>query len=551
MLVYADKSFAQPLTTLTAFNNAEMLAAFEAIDAYKDRFFLLGYIRYEAKDVFAGLPVEQDLPLLYFEVFDRYEPYTPKKAAPVALDIKPALSFEEYAAALEEIREEIAQGNTYEVNYTCDFHVRPYRQTDPFALYEYLLTRQQTPYNCFIQNDYDTVLSFSPELFFELRAAPGHPGGHIRTKPMKGTCPRGKSPEEDRELRDFLQKDVKNRAENVMIVDLLRNDLGRIAKTGSVQVSQLFSIETHPTVHQMTSQIEADLPEGTSLYGIFKALFPCGSITGAPKISTMRIIDRLEQGKRHIYCGAIGFISPGQMTFSVPIRILQGSRTQGDFIYRAGGAIVWDSRIQDEWKETLTKTRFLSGAFLLIETMKVEQGRILFKEEHLRRLARSARHFGFAFDETLWSLEPAQEGILRVLLDKQGQRSLEYKALLPPRSTRVRISSVQVDSREDFLYHKTSYRPYFQLSYEALYDELFFNERGELTEGSRSNVVLEIQGRRYTPPVCCGLLQGIYRQAMLDRGECHEKILYRPDLTQAEHIYCVNSVRGLQEVTLV
>ncbi|MDR0721769.1 MAG: aminodeoxychorismate synthase component I [Treponema sp.] len=551
MLVYADKRFEHPLQTLMAFNNQELIAAFEAIDAYKDRYFLLGYIRYEAKDVFAGIPVEQDLPLLYFEVFDHFESYTPGNARPVALDLKPALSFEEYAAALEEIREEIAQGNTYEVNYTYAFHVLPPQQQDPLALYEYLLTQQQTPYNCFIQNDYDTVLSFSPELFFELRYGKGNPGGHIRTKPMKGTIPRGKTPEEDAQLRAFLQKDEKNRAENVMIVDLLRNDLGRIAKTGSVKVSQLFTIETHPTLHQMTSQIEGDLKEGTSLYAVFKALFPCGSITGAPKISTMGIIDRVEQGKRHIYCGAIGFIGPGQMTFSVPIRILQRSGQETGFIYRVGGAIVWDSAIQDEWKETLTKTRFLSAGFLLIETMKVEQGRILFKDEHRARLQKSARYFGFTLDERIWAIQPEQDGILRLTVDRHGQSTWEYKALLPACSTQVRISPVQVDSKEVFLYHKTSYRPYFQVNYEIFYDELFCNERGELTEGSRTNMVLEIQGRRYTPPVSCGLLPGLYRQALLDRGECSEKILYPADLFQAEHIYCVNSVRGLQEVTLV
>ncbi|MDR2798700.1 MAG: chorismate-binding protein [Treponema sp.] len=551
MLVYADKKFEHPLKTLLAFNNQELLTAFEAIDAYKDRYFLLGYIRYEAKDVFAGIPVEQDLPLLYFDVFDHFEPYTPGKAEPVALDLKPALSFEEYAAALEEIREEIAQGNTYEVNYTYDFHVLPHEQGDPFALYEYLVTQQQTPYNCFIQNDYDTVLSFSPELFFELRYGSGNAGGHIRTKPMKGTIHRGKTAEEDARLRDFLQKDVKNRAENVMIVDLLRNDLGRIAKTGSVKVSQLFTIETHPTLHQMTSQIEGEVKEGVSLYEVFKALFPCGSITGAPKISTMGIIDRVEQGKRHIYCGAIGFISPGQMTFSVPIRILQRSGHETGFIYRVGGAIVWDSVVQDEWKETLTKTKLLSAGFLLIETMKVEQGRILFKDEHQARLQKSAKYFGFALDERIWAIPPEQEGILRLTVDRQGKSTWEYKALLPACSTQVRISPVQVDSNEVFLYHKTSYRPYFQVNYEVFYDELFFNERGELTEGSRTNIVLEIQGRRYTPPVSCGLLNGLYRQAMLDRGECSEKILYAADLFQAEHIYCVNSVRGLQEVTLV
>ncbi|MDR1956009.1 MAG: chorismate-binding protein [Treponema sp.] len=553
MLVYADKRFTHPLKTLMAFNNRELIAAFEAIDAYKDRYFLLGYIRYEAKDVFAGLPMEQDLPLLYFEVFDGFEPYTPGSAGSVVLDPKPALSFEEYAAALGEIREEIAQGNTYEVNYTYDVHVHAPQQLEPFALYEYLLTKQTTPYNCFIQNDYDTVLSFSPELFFELSYA-RVPGGHILTKPMKGTVRRGKNAAEDAQLRSFLQHDVKNRAENVMIVDLLRNDLGRIAQTGSVRVSKLFTIESHPTLHQMTSQIEADLKEDTSLYEVFKALFPCGSITGAPKISTMRIIDRVEQGKRNIYCGAIGYIRPGHLTFSVPIRILQKSCKDACFIYRVGGAIVWDSDIQDEWKETLTKTKLLSADFLLIETMKVEQGVILFRKEHFARLKKSAGYFGFALDERIWAVQPEKDGILRLLLDKQGRSTLEYKDLVPASSTQVRISPVRVDSGDIFLYHKTSYRPYFsarQEPYKTFYDELFFNEKGELTEGSRTNIVLEIQGRRYTPPESCGLLNGVYRQVMLDRGECSEKILHHEDLLRAEHIYCVNSVRGMQEVTLV
>jgi para-aminobenzoate synthetase/4-amino-4-deoxychorismate lyase len=604
MQVYADKRFEEPLHTLIAFNNQELNDAFEAIDKYKDRYYLLGYIRYEAKDAFAGCQIEQERPLLYFEVFDHFEPYTPGKAEPFILEPKPALTFEQYAAALGEIREEIARGNTYEVNYTYDFYVSLRRRTNPFTLYEYLLTKQKTPYNCFIQNDYDTVLSFSPELFFQINYLhpTGH-GGHILTKPMKGTVRRGKTAEEDERLVEFLQNDIKNRAENVMIVDLLRNDLGRIAQTGTVNVSQLFAIESHPTLHQMTSQIEADLKEDVTLYEVFKSLFPCGSITGAPKISTMRIIDRVEQGKRNIYCGAIGYISPGQATFSVPIRILQKSNLQkpqnpqkklqktkprpeiqarqelcqefptenpaetpagnpaeaiaeetaaGDcFIYRVGGAIVWDSDVQDEWKETLTKTKFLCADFLLIETMKVEQGRILFLDEHIARLKKSAEYFGFSLNKETFDIQAEQDGILRLTVDKQGRRSIEYKTFAIPRNNHVKISPVRVDSADVFLYHKTSYRPYFQVNYDEVYDELFFNEKGELTEGSRTNIVVEIQGRRYTPPVPCGLLNGIYRQAMLDRGECVEKILYRQDLIQAEHIYCVNSVRGLREVALV
>jgi para-aminobenzoate synthetase/4-amino-4-deoxychorismate lyase len=554
MTIYADKVFKDPVKTLLAFNAKEFAEAFEQIERYKDTHFLLGYIRYEARDVFAGRDVESPLPLLYFEVFEGFEAYTPKAAPrPFALNPKPAIDFDAYARALREIREEIARGNTYEVNYTYDFDVAS-PDAEPLALYEYLLTRQKTPYNMFMQNEYDTLLSFSPELFFEMTRNDTS-SWHIRTKPMKGTVQRGQTGEEDAQLIEFLKNDIKNRAENVMIVDLLRNDLGRIAKTGSVRVSKLFEIETHPTLHQMTSEIEADLKEGTSLYAVFKAIFPCGSITGAPKISTMNIIDRVETGRRNIYCGAIGFISPGRMTFSVPIRILQKSRKgepvgSAGFTYRVGGAIVWDSDIEDEWQETLTKTRFLTAGFQLIETMKVENGVMLFQQEHWDRLRNSAAHFGFTLDPALFNLRPDRDGILRLVVEKDGRYMVEYRDLTPDQRDTIRISPLTVNSGDFFLYHKTSFRPYFQVNYADFYDEVFFNEKGELTEGSRTNIVLEIEGKKYTPPLSCGLLNGVYRQHMLAGGQCTERILYKEDLLRAEAVYCVNSVRGIKKVVL-
>ena len=549
MAVYGDYLFQGPARIIAAFNNKECVEAFREIEAWKDRCFLLGYVCYEARAVFAGTPIQSPLPLVYFEAFEAAAPYIPRAPRPFVLNPVPALNFDTYQAALREIRDEIALGNTYEVNYTYDFTVDP-QGRDPFELYEYLLSKQKTPYNAFITNEYDTVLSFSPELFFEIERA--CEGRHIRTKPMKGTVKRGATPEEDALGMEFLRNDLKNRAENVMIVDLLRNDLGRIAKTGSVAVTRLFEIETHPTLHQMTSQIEADLRDDVSLYDVFKALFPCGSITGAPKISTMNIIDRVETGNRRIYCGAIGFIRPGgAMTFSVPIRILQKTREAPRFTYRVGGAVVWDSDIADEWKETIVKTRFLSADFFLLETMRVENGVILFEDAHIRRLKKSAASFGFALGDSLFPLKPERDGILRLSVDKQGGHRLEYRELRDSPANAVRISPVTVDSAEPLLYHKTSYRPYYQqVDYETYYDELFFNERGELTEGSRTNIVLEINGKRYTPPVSCGLLDGIYRQHLLESGECEEKILFKEDLARAGHIYCVNSVRGLKEVAL-
>lgn len=545
MQIYSNKLFKNPLKIIKAFNNNEFTHAFAQIEKYRKDKFLLGYIRYEAKEIFLGNKITSINPLLYFEVYDDFEEYKQKYHKPIDINVSPNIHFSEYKKALEKVKDEIANGNTYEVNYTYDFNVEC--NCDEFELYEYLLEKQKTPYNTFIKNEYETLLSFSPELFFELE------NNHIITKPMKGTIKRGQTFEEDEQLKDFLYNDEKNRAENVMIVDLLRNDLGRIAKTGSVKVSKLFEIETHKTLHQMTSQIEADLTENTTLFDIFKAIFPCGSITGAPKISTMKIIDKVEHGQRNIYCGAIGLITPEKEVFSVPIRILQKTKNEQYFKYRAGGAIVWDSDIQDEWEETYTKTKFLDSDFKLIETIKVENGKLIFEEEHFKRLENSAKHFGFKYQRP--EIKAEKDGMLRILLDKKGNYDYEYKDLNENTNDKITISPIVINSSNDLMYHKTTYRPWFLESYEnihkgRIYDEIFFNEKGELTEGARSNIILEIDGKLYTPPLSCGLLNGIYRQKMLNEGKCSEKILYKNDLINADVIYCVNSVRGMKKVIL-
>lgn len=545
MQIYSDKIFKNPIKIIKAFSNEEFKRAFEEIEKYKSRFYLLGYIRYEAKEIFLGNQILSDLPLLYFEVFKDYETYIPSEHQNINLTLEPQILFSDYKKAVEKIKEEIACGNTYEVNYTYDFRI-PYNG-DEFMLYEYFLKKQKTQYNTFIKNDYETLLSFSPELFFELEK------NHIITKPMKGTVKRGNTKQEDENLKKFLFNDEKNRAENVMIVDLLRNDLGRIAKTGSVNVSKLFEIETHKTLHQMTSQIEADLKENTKLYDIFKAIFPCGSITGAPKISTMKIIDAVEKDKRGIYCGAIGFISSQKSIFSVPIRILQKQNSDNFYKYRVGGAIVWDSSIQDEWEETYTKTKFLNGDFQLIETVRIENGKMLFKEEHFQRLKNSAKNFGFKYTQP--HINPHQDGILRILLNKNGELSYEYKDLTYSQTNKIAISPIIISSNNNLMYHKTTFRPWFYESYAKIkngeiYDEIFFNENNELTEGARSNIIVKINSNYYTPPLCCGLLNGIYRQKLINEGFCKEKVLYKKDLLNCEKIFCINSVRGMVEVEL-
>lgn len=385
MIVFGEKLFINPLKKIVAFNFDELKAAFAEIEELKKNFYLVGYLRYNAFS-----KQSSDFPLLYFEVFNSYNIYKTKKTKKLLLNPTSCVNFCEYADAINKIKAEIANGNTYEVNYTYDFDVD--YMGDEIELFDFLLEKQKTPYNFYLKNEYDTVLSFSPELFFTLN------NNHILTKPMKGTIKRGHTIEEDKKFIEFLRNDEKNRAENVMIVDLLRNDLGKIAQTGTVKVSKLFEIETHKTLHQMTSQIEADLKKGTTLFDIFNAIFPCGSITGAPKISTMRIISEVEKCDRNIYCGAIGMISPNETVFSVPIRILQKTNKQKVFKYRVGGAIVWDSEIQDEWEETLTKSKFLNDDFQIIETMKIENGEILYQNEHFERMQKTAKHFCFKFE---------------------------------------------------------------------------------------------------------------------------------------------------------
>ncbi|GMO27345.1 MAG: bifunctional anthranilate synthase component I family protein/aminotransferase class IV [Termitinemataceae bacterium] len=554
MLIFGNMLFDAPLQTITAFNAEQFRAAFLLLEKLRHDYFIAGYVRYEAKNIFyEDSAIQSSLPLLYFEVFSEYKKYKESAAAPIYLDVKAKIGFDEYKNAIDKIKNEIKNGNTYEVNWTHDFTVNA-GDANAVEVYNYLLPKQRTPYNAFITNRWESVLSFSPELFFSIEEEGGVE--RIVTKPMKGTIRRGRNEEEDTALKQFLMNDEKNRAENVMIVDLLRNDLGRIARFGTVRVRQLFEIETHPTLHQMTSRIEAELNPKTTLYEQFKALFPCGSVTGAPKLSTMNIIEKTESGPRGVYCGAIGLLTPRghgkrRALWSVPIRILQKTFNEEHWRYRSGGAIVWDSNAEDEYKETLVKARFLQNDFYLLETMKSQNLKIEFFKEHLFRLKKSAAYFDFIYNETLENIKPDKDGILRLLLKKNGEYKIEYRPLVESAKNYVRLSNIKVDSSDIFLYHKTTYRPLFNLTYDDYYDELFCNERGELTEGSRSNIVVELEKKLYTPPLSCGLLDGIMRRQLLNHGECAERILYPRDLEKASKIFCVNSVRGIKEVRFV
>ena len=556
MQIFADKVFKNPIDKIVAFDKNSFLKDFLKIEKLRASNYLLGYIRYDAREIFAGDDIKSELPLLYFEVYDKFDAYEPasknSSCEPFEINAFSDISFKTYSDSISRIKQEISRGNTYQVNYTYNYKVFSERWGLP--LFESLLKNQKTPYNAFISNEYEEILSFSPELFFEVE------GNKILTKPMKGTVKRSELKEKDLEHFEFLKNDEKNRSENVMIVDLLRNDLGKIAKTASVSVDKLFEVETHKTVHQMTSEVSAELLDGLTLYELFEALFPCGSITGAPKVNTMQIIEDLEVGKRDVYCGAIGLISPDKITFSVPIRILQRTRLENYYNCRVGGGIVWDSKVDDEWEETLTKIGFLGADiqtpdnFKIIETILVQNSEMKNFSLHAERMKKSANELGFNFNSELYKIKSEKDGILRILLSKDGSFTYKINSLNHSLTNKVSISPITVDSSEKMLRHKTTYRPWYEKAIQRikngeLFDEIFLNEKGEVTEGARSNIVIEKNGVLYSPPLSCGVLPGVQRSLL--KNDFTEKVLRVSDLKSADKIFCINSIRGIVEVELV
>jgi para-aminobenzoate synthetase/4-amino-4-deoxychorismate lyase len=464
-------------------------------------------------------------------------------------NLRPGFDREAYLARARKVKDYIAAGDVYQINLT--FKMLFEFAGDPLALYGELRRRQRVAHGAFIRaTDFD-VLSLSPELFLSVA------GGRALAKPMKGTAARGATP----------QKDAA-RAENLMIVDLLRNDLSRVAEIGSVAVPELFAVESYPTLHQMTSSVTARLRPDVDAGELIRSLFPCGSITGAPKVRAMEIIHELEPAPRGVYTGAIGAIEPGgELAFNVAIRTLVVDR-DGRGEMGIGSGIVYDSDLDAEYEETLLKARFLSTPapdFQLIETLRWSSGEgYVLIEEHLARLAASAARFAFpcARDKVLAALDEAVTAAggnalrLRLLLDRDG--GIEATAApLPPQDPdavwRYAISECRTDPADPLLYHKTTRRTLYdgeraRLAAETGCDEVvFLNTRGEVTEGAISTVFVEHGGRLATPPLACGLLPGTLRQSLLgdSKIEIEERILRLEDLTTAEAVYLGNSVRGL------
>ncbi len=504
----------------------------------------------------------EKVPLAWLGVFHKPLELAPPlggkpSCAPEFGALRLSLSFDEYARALKRIKAYIAAGDTYQVNFTFKYLFETKSSAE--ELYLFLRTKQKVSYAACIKTEDFSVLSFSPELFLRRK------GPRIWTSPMKGTVKRGRTLAEDKALAHWLATDRKNQAENVMIVDLLRNDLGQVCVPGSVFVTELFKVERYETLHQMISTVEGILPPHLRWSDLWQALFPCGSVTGAPKLRTMEIIAELEKGPRGVYTGAIGFWAPnGDFVFNVAIRTLVLDR-EGKGEFGIGSGVVWDSDPEKEYEECRLKARFLldeGRSFCLVETMLFDPQRgFPLKSLHLRRLRQSAVYFGYPLDEE------AIEGLLeevashlerpakvRVLLSPEGGLEVQAYALKPlDGPVKIGLLPRIVTEEEPFLYHKTTYRPWYQgprqkATDQGLFDVILVNAQGELTEGTISNIFLEIDGCLYTPPVEKGLLPGVLRASLIEAGKVKEARLTVLDLERASKVYVGNAVRGLVPV---
>jgi para-aminobenzoate synthetase / 4-amino-4-deoxychorismate lyase len=632
-----SRLFIAPLRVLIANNSAELSTLFTEIErAVASGLYAAGYFSYECGAFFepaAALinpPVQSPThPLAWFGIYQR--PYTfdhetgafvggdppflarfrTADAAEIPPQPNPAcaltLTEQQYAQRIQTIHRWIRSGDVYQLNFTLPIQV--HAPGSSAALYSRLRARQPAPYGAFLHTQPNhRILSFSPELFFRVESKADcchsersaaesqnlllavRPQGsettiplrRITTRPMKGTAPRGRTTAEDRTQANWLNSDPKNRAENVMIVDLLRNDLGRFCEFGTVRTSNLFAVERYPTLWQMTSTITGELRPEVTFQQIFRALFPCGSVTGAPKIRAMQLLSQLEQQPRGIYTGAIGFFSKHETVFNVAIRtlVLDGERGR----MGVGSGIVIDSKPADEWRECLLKAEFLTrtpahlfpDSFSLVETL-LWRGNYPLIELHLDRLEDSADYFNFPFNRrqtktvlekhiadslTCSSRAAGADSLsqthalrkVRLLLNPDGSQQITSEPIAT-RSTkplRIRIATELTDPQDPMYFHKTTHRPLYAQALNAAtqagYDEvLFLNQRREVTEGAIHSLVIEKNGHFLTPPIDCGLLPGVHRRHILESDpDAHEQVLTIEDLRQADAIYLCNAVRGLR-----
>ena len=554
-------TFTQPIKELKTRDLAEVADLLAQVESYQEQgYYVVGYVSYEAAPAFEEKLAVHKAPLLaeyllYFTVHDGVETSPiPLTYEEVDLPSKwqEVTSAADYEKAIGQIHHHLRQGDTYQVNYTVQ--LKQDLSANPFVIYNRMVVEQEAGYNAYVEHDEMAVISMSPELFFEQNDR------ELTTRPMKGTTKRGLTDDEDLKEAAWLEQDPKNRSENMMIVDLLRNDMNRISEVGSEHVERLCQVEQYSTVWQMTSTIKSQLRPDVDLVAIFRSLFPCGSITGAPKIATMEIIKDLEPQPRGVYCGTLGLLLPnGRRIFNVAIRTIQ--LYKGQAIYGVGGGITWDSTWKSEYREVHQKAAVLyrkQARFKLITTGKISQKSLLFEDQHLERLIKASRYFAYPFDpedlkqkieEECQACDSHQDYRLRISLNKSGEIELSRQILTPlsPTFCQARLCLQEADLNQSFTYFKTTHRPHLNLGEQEI---IYHNAAGELLETSIGNLVLKIGGKLYTPPANLGILPGIYRQHLLEGGQVEEKVLTLKDLAQAEAIYGCNAVRGLYELTI-
>lgn len=556
--------FEKPLTVIETCETHLVIDCLEELQRNLDHgCYIAGFLTYESSSAFEPeIPVySSKLPKLWFAIFNKPKDFILSKKLNCqfpSLDWTPQISEETYHRNISIIKDYIASGDTYQVNYTFD--LKSEYRGDPFDFFHHLVIHHPSPYAAFVDTGSYSFCSFSPELFFSLN------DNRITCKPMKGTAPRGVVPAEDDLMSSQLFNCNKNRAENIMIVDMIRNDLGRISKTGSVKVTNLFEIEKYETVFQMTSTVESQTD--WAIPQVFKALFPCASITGAPKIRTSQIIHELEKRPRGIYCGSIGYATPEKRAvFNVAIRTATVDYSNSSITYNVGSGIVWDSDSKNEFHECLSKAKIVQGVFSdfqLIESLlhTKEEGYFLF-DSHIKRCVNSCRYFGFKIDENslvqflikLKETLPDYPVKVRCVVHKNGHIESSLTPVISiEEPVLVSIARSPVNSTNIYLYHKTTRRQVFE---EALrsssggQDVIFWNENGYLTETTSANLVLLKNGSYLTPEVSCGLLAGTFRNHLLENKMIEEARLKIEDLLDCDKIFRINSVRRWQRCELV
>lgn len=563
--------YRDPVRTIVARMPDEVRPALDALDAARgEGLHAAGYLAYEAGHALEprlGTPVTAGGPLLWFGLFANYETIAAEQVPALLPDPagawigrpRPGISRAEYDAAFARVHDWIEAGDIYQANLSFRAAVRVLG--DPLAAYAAVRGRAAAGYGGIVWTGKDWLLSFSPELFFALR------DGELIARPMKGTIPRGATREEDETARATLASDAKQRAENLMIVDLMRNDLTRIAVPGSVTVPELFKVETYPTLHTMVSTVSARLGEGTSVGEVLAATFPCGSVTGAPKIRAMEVIGAVEPDLRGPYTGSIGRIDAAKETgeadaaFNVAIRTLHLPAGSDTASIGLGSGVVADSRAGEEWDECLAKGAFLTRgqrAFDLIETMAFDPALgIPLLERHLARLKASAEALGFAFDRhaTRNELQAATFRLrapmrVRLLLSRKGNVAIGT-APVPPAPdgpVSVAVRGREVAPRDFRLAHKTSDRRIYP-RIEGAFETIYVDEEGRLTEGSFTSIFVERGGALLTPPLARGVLPGVLRAELIGSGRAVEADLTPADL--AGGFFIGNALRGLVSAVTV